>query len=443
MKLFSPSIRKGLYHYGGKKDFEGLRLHLRIEEDGSGVLVVNASRMLFLNRTAAEYIFLFMEGRNEDEAIAEIKKRFKVDVETARKDYREILYTINTFAKTADIDPITYLGVDKMEPFQKEVSAPYRMDLALTYRCDNECVHCYAGGPHETKELKTEEWYKVLDRLHEIGVPHVVFTGGEPTLREDLKALIAYTQKKEFVSGLVTNGRRLKDAAYLKSLIDAGLDHIQITIESHDEKIHDRITRAEGSWNETVQGIKNAIDSPVYTITNTTLNRQNIDGIKETVHFLHELGVEHFACNGLIYSGNAAGVAKEFGLEESSLRDVLGNLKDFAAKLGMELIWYTPTQYCEFNPLEFELGIKTCSACRISMCIEPDGNVIPCQSYFKPLGNILTEDWKKIWNNPLCREIRSRKYAPEKCDDCPQLPVCGAGCPLKLQNDSNSCRDVP
>jgi radical SAM protein with 4Fe4S-binding SPASM domain len=69
------------------------------------------------------------------------------------------------------------------------------------------------------------------------------------------------------------------------------------------------------------------------------------------------------------------------------------------------------------------------------MCVEPTGDVIPCQSYFTQLGNILVDEWTVIWNHPLCRELRSRKYAPPKCKNCPQLDVCGAGCPLKLRED--------
>jgi radical SAM protein with 4Fe4S-binding SPASM domain len=305
------------------------------------------------------------------------------------------------------------------------------MDLALTYRCNNRCMHCYAGGPKQTSELTTQEWFSVIDKLHDLGIPHIVFTGGEPTLRDNLAALIAHTQKRELVSGLVTNGRKLGDKAYLQTLIDAGLDHIQITVESHDAKVHDKITGAEGSWEETVQGLKNAIDTPVYTISNTTLSQFNVDGMEQTIEFLHKLGLKQFACNSLIYSGKAPEVAESFALEESSLEPILTRIRDKARQLGMEFTWYTPTQYCEVNPLELELGIKSCSACRINMAVEPDGTVIPCQSYFVPLGNILRDDWRKIWRNPLCLKIRARKYALDKCYECPSLNICGAGCPLK------------
>ena len=431
--------RTGLHHYRASGSWKGLRLHLRIEEDGSGVLVINASRVLFLNPSAAEHVYLLMQGRTPNEAAEEMSRRFKVNKETALKDHEDITFVVNTFAKTTDVCPISYLGIEKIDPFSRELSAPYRMDLALTYLCNNRCLHCYTGGPRETKELSTNQWSKVLDKLHEVGIPHVVFTGGEPTLREDLPDLVEHAEGLGLVSGLVTNGRRLSDAAYLDNLVRAGIDHIQITIESHQESVHDKITGAPGSWKETVMGLRNAIATPVYTLTNTTLNRYNVKDILKTVDFLHNLGLEHFACNGLIYSGKAPKIAKEFAIQESEFEPILKRIRDHARGLGMEFIWYTPTEYCVLDPLSLELGMKCCSACHIAMAVEPDGKVIPCQSYFEPLGNILTDDWKKIWNHPVCQDIRGRKYAPEKCVDCPQLSICGAGCPLKVKQGAYLC----
>jgi len=435
-----PKPRKALNHLrieDGK--YQGLRLHLRFEEDGTGVLVINASRVLFLNRTASEFVQSFIRGESEEEAVKGIRRRYRIDAETARKDYQDVLFVVNTFAKTPDVCPVSYLGVEKVEPFQKELSAPYRMDLAITYRCNNKCLHCYTGGPRETKELTTQEWLLVINKLFELGIPQVVFTGGEPTLRDDLTTMIAHTQEVGLVSGLITNGRKLKDEAYFKSLVDAGLDHVQITLESHDPEVHDKITGVEGSWDETVQGLKNAIASPIYTISNTTLNQYNVKDILKTIDFIHSLGLKQFACNSLIYSGKAPEVAKNFALDEASLEPVLTQIRDHTRELGMEFIWYTPTEYCVLNPLQLELGIKSCSACRISMCIEPNGTVIPCQSYFVPLGNIFKDEWKKIWQSPLCLKLRARKYVSDKCYDCPSLNICGGGCPLKAGQELCVC----
>jgi radical SAM protein with 4Fe4S-binding SPASM domain len=433
-RLFPQKIPLGLYHYRATGEWQGLRLHLRVEDDGDGVLIIDASRVLFLNQTATAHVYYFLTGKNEKEAAKEIQRRYKIDFDTALTDHQDILFIVNSFAKTSDICPISYLGVEKAEPFQQSMSAPYRMDLALTYQCNNRCLHCYTGGPRETPELTTREWYQVIDTLYSLGIPQLVFTGGEPTLREDLPQLIQYAEDKGLVTGVITNGRRLKDREYVETLVDAGIDHIQITLESFNEKVHDKITGVDGSWQETVQGLKNAIATPIYTLTNTTLNQYNADDILETIKFIHDLGLQQFACNGIIHSGKAPAIAKEFGLEESQLKPLLTRIQEYAELLGMEFIWYTPTQYCVVNPLELELGIKSCSACRISMCIEPNGDVIPCQSYFEPLGNILRDDWNQIWHHPTCIELRERKYVSDECRDCPQLPECGGGCPL-YQNE--------
>ena len=80
--------------------------------------------------------------------------------------------------------------------------------------------------------------------------------------------------------------------------------------------------------------------------------------------------------------------------------------------------------------------MKACTAALYNMCIEPNGAVIPCQSYYEPLGHILRDDWDEIWNHDLAVSLRERRYAPEKCGECPELPICGGGCPLYLKHES-------
>jgi radical SAM protein with 4Fe4S-binding SPASM domain len=121
------------------------------------------------------------------------------------------------------------------------------------------------------------------------------------------------------------------------------------------------------------------------------------------------------------------------------LKTFLPQIRDKANLLGLKFLWYTPTQYCQFDPLQFGLGVKSCTAAMITACVGPNGEVYPCQSYFESLGNILSEPWEKIWNNPLARKLRSRGFAPPKCGDCGQLQVCGGGCPLELQNKKHQC----
>ena len=402
-------------------------------------MVINANTVLYLNETATAYGYFFMQGMPTEAVLKKVRRIYRVNAQAAKKHYEELVFAISTLAQTEKVCPVSFLNVKTIEPFTQPYSAPLRMDLALTFRCQNNCVHCYAGGPHETPELNTEQWKKVIDRLNEIGVFILTFTGGEPTLREDLPELLLYAQNKGMVTGLITNGRRLADQAYVQTLEKAGLDFVQVTLESHKPEIHDSITESEGSWKETVAGIQNAVKTQVYVTTNTTLSKHNAADFLETVDFIKKLGVDAFGCNSLIYSGRANEISEKFVLPLETLNELLPKVRDKANQLDLKFLWYTPTQYCHFDPVKLGLGVKSCTAAMINMCVGPAGDVYPCQSYFESLGNILKDDWQKIWNHPLAVQIRKRGYVESKCKECPQLTICGGGCPLELQNKGYTC----
>jgi len=432
--LKKKTIPHGRFTYRGIDEFKGMSLQLRIEPNGKGVMVINANTVLHLNQTASTYAYYFMLGLSEQEVINKIRHMYRVKTEAAKADYEKLIYTISTLAQTEKIDPVTFLAIEKEEPFSYQYSAPLRMDLALTFRCQNDCVHCYAGGPHETSELSKEQWKTAIDKLNEIGVFILTFTGGEPTLRDDLPELLMYAQNKGMVTGLISNGRKLKDKVYVDLLEQSGLDFVQITLESHKPQIHDKMTNNKGSWKETVDGIKNVVQSQIYASTNTTLSKHNSVDFLTTIDFIKGLGVNAFGCNSLIYSGKAPNASAEFALTTDDLKVLLPQIREKAQMVGLKFLWYTPTQYCEFDPIQLGLGVKSCTAAMINACVGPNGDVYPCQSYFESLGNILTDPWNKIWHHPLAEKLRNRDYVPEKCNDCQNLQVCGGGCPLELQN---------
>ncbi len=434
-------ITIGRFTYRGTGEYAGLSLQLRVEPDEHGVMVINGDRMLYLNETASAFAYYFMQGMPEAEVVQRVRRIFRVSQTQAKQDYEKLVYTISTLAHTDKVCPISFLEVEKEEPFSHQYSAPLRMDMALTFRCQNNCIHCYAGGPHETPELSTAEWKEVIDRLSNIGIFILTFTGGEPTLRDDLPDLLAYAQNKGIVTGLITNGRRLKDKAYVDTLEKSGLDFVQVTLESHKPAIHDKMTTLNGSWKETVTGIRNAAATTLYVTTNTTLSKHNASSFLDTVDFIKSLDVDAFGCNSLIYSGKADQVKQDFALTVGELNDLLPKVRNKANLLGLKFLWYTPTQYCQFDPVQHGLGVKSCTAALINMCVGSNGDVYPCQSYFESLGNILKVPWESIWNHPTAQKIRSRAYVEDKCKDCPQLQVCGGGCPLELMSQGYVCNE--
>jgi radical SAM protein with 4Fe4S-binding SPASM domain len=234
------------------------------------------------------------------------------------------------------------------------------------------------------------------------------------------------------ITGLLSNGRRLSDPRYLETLLRAGLDHVQITLESHIDTVHDGMVASKGAWKQTVAGIRNIVHSGLYVMTNTTLLQENSSAILETIDFIADLGVPTIGINALIYAGHGKTVGT--GLREEELGPLLEKVRAKTDERGLRLIWYTPTQYCHFDPGQLELGVKACTAAQYNMCIEPDGAVLPCQSFYEPLGNILMEPWDSIWNHELALWLRERKYVPAACHDCAVLQECGGGCPLTLRN---------
>ncbi len=166
-------------------------------------------------------------------------------------------------------------------------------------------------------------------------------------------------------------------------------------------------------------------------MTNTTLLRLNAPFLAQTLDFLAETRCANLGLNALIYSGR--GLEVDTGLPEAELPPLLDLARAATDRHGQRLIWYTPTQYCHFDPVQLDLGVKGCTAALYNMCVEPDGSVLPCQSYYQPLGNLLLDPWERIWNHELAVALRERRNLPIDCQACALLVECGGGCPLARQ----------
>ncbi len=428
--------RPGLYTRrieanGGKR-----RLHLRVHDDGTSVLFVDAADAIELTSSATEIARMLLDGVPAKRVLS-LLQNWHPDAPEAELegDVGAIARVIDRLSQPTSDCPTCLPDFRRTDLFSASPRAPYKADIALTYACNNDCAHCYnEPGRKEMPSLGRRGWKQVLRRLADIGVPHIIFTGGEPTLCEHLPALVRHAERLGQVTGVNTNGRRLADVAYAARLARAGLDHVQITLASHLPELHNETVRAD-AFEQTVAGIRNAVEILPHAITNTTLTRRNRDHATDTVDFVRGLGITTFAMNGMICSGG--GKRNPDTLTERELIPVLDAVSERAGELGMRFLWYTPTEYCRLSPLELGLGAKSCNAAEYSVCIEPNGDVLPCQSYYEPVGNALRDKWTDIWNCSLFRRIRMRREnprgagLPERCYDCADLQVCGGGCPLQ------------
>ena len=318
-------------------------------------------------------------------------------------------------------EPDVAVGALTLGEYVDKMSAPHRMDLMVSamtrggaWHCNQKCLHCYAAGQPmgESRELTTAEWKDVLARLRAANIPQVTFTGGEPTLLGDLAELVDAAQW--FVTRLNTNGRLLTPQL-CRALAEASLDSVQVTLYAADAEAHNALVGAPG-FDETVRGIRNAVDAGLIVSVNTPLCSLNRD-YAATLRFAAALGVRYATCSGLIPSGGAEGAeSRATRLSAEELTEILQSAVAAAHELSMELDFTSPGWLPEqtLRALGLHL-IPSCGACLSNMAVAPDGTVIPCQSWLggTALGNILTDDWPAIWDGEACRAIRAESAKME------------------------------
>lgn len=378
-RLFPPvqTLPPGIYQYQAPADAASpLRLHLRIEPDGQGLLILNASTTIHLNGTATEYAYHLIKQTPEDQVVKEIAKRYNTRKEIIRRDYHDLKDRLQALINTADLDPVSDLGFDRQEPYTGALSAPYRLDCALTYRLPDGVGHV-APVERVARELTREEWEKILEKAWNAGIPHVVFTGGEPTLRPDLSELVAHAETLGMVTGLITNGLRLAESKYLHELLQSGLDHVMILLDSTEEQ----------SW----EAVRDTLQEDISLTVHLTLNHHELAHFDETFDHLATLGVQNISLSAESLDYKAA-------LEEK---------RQAVAERHMRLVWDLPVPYSHLHPVAMELaeaapdaGVVINGPGQAWLYVEPDGDVLPGQGFYQQvLGNILTDPWETIWEN--------------------------------------------
>ena len=99
-------------------------------------------------------------------------------------------------------------------------------------------------------------------------------------------------------------------------------------------------------------------------------------------------------------------------------------------RCDVEFMWYSPTPVCIFNPIQYRLGNKGCAACDGLLSVSPSGDVLPCSSWPEPVGNLLREPFRQVWDSARARWLRTKQYAAPICRACPDFALCQGGCPL-------------
>lgn len=378
----TPSIKplpSGIYHYQlPPGDVRNYRFHLRIDSDGAGYLILNAATILHLNQTATEYAYLFVNQKDPEAAGRQIASRYSgIRFQEAKEEYERFVSRIYDLLEHSDQDPTVLLGIDQEALHSGNLSAPYRLDCALTYESGS------AGTPDTPRqqtqpELGLDDWKVILDKAWEAGIPHILFTGGEPTLRTDLAKLIQHAESNGQVTGLLTNGYKLRDSAYLKELLQSGLDHTLITLTPENNASWEAIASFQ-YW-------RDLLEEDIFVGLHITVTEANKNLSSQIISQVADAGIR----------------AVSLTAESPTLSQALERYQEESGARGIELIWGFPVPFSQFNPVTIELesglGVESASPPgRGSLFVEPNGNVLLTREASMSAGNLLSDPWGDIW----------------------------------------------
>jgi MoaA/NifB/PqqE/SkfB family radical SAM enzyme len=331
--------------------------------------------VLHLNETAVEYAYHLIKQTPEDVIARSVSKRYDVPQAQVMQDFAGLKEQIEILISTEDLDPITYLGFDRQEPYSGKGSAPYRLDCAVTYQVPDDTTDKIVPEERVKRELSTEEWQTIIQKTWDAGIPHIIFTGGEPTMRPDLPDLLALSEELGQVTGLLTNGLRLSESTYLDQLLIAGLDHVMMIFDPDEEQ----------AW----EALRDCLAADLYITVHLTLRdtknpQEELQKMITLLDKFDEMGVPSISLSA----------------SDPALLESLEDLRQAVAERELTLVWDLPVPYSRFNPVALELE----NADHIVdgsgygwMYVEPDGDVLRSQGLTEVLGNLLTDEWEHIY----------------------------------------------
>jgi PqqA peptide cyclase len=332
---------------------------------------------------------------------------------------------------------------------------PYTLVAELTYQCPLHCPYCSnpvdIGGDRWRAQLETEHWTRVFREARAIGVVQLALTGGEPMLHRDLDELTAAARAAGLYSTLVTAGTRFtrERAEQLKA---AGLDHVQVSIQSPDPEENDRIAGIR-SFDKKLAAARAAHEFGFPLTINCVLHRQNLDRIEEILALAEELDAQRLELANTQYYGWAVVNQDALLPTREQLERGEEAVQRFRARVGprITVLWVLPDYYEDLpKPCMGGWG-------RSTIVVGPNGEALPCQAAATipdlAFPNVRERPLAWIWDeSDAFARFRGTDWMQEPCRSCPlgrqEVDFGGCRCQaLRLAGDAAAtdpvCRFSP
>jgi len=341
------------------------------------------------------------------------------------------------------LEGIGKYGVQK--PFVSR--SPFLVVWNFTKACNLNCKHCYEDARTPAPdELSRSEALEAVDRMGEAGVAFIALSGGEPLIRPDLFDIAQRIKENEMGLAIATNGTLLTKEN-VKRLAEVDCQYIQISLDGATPATHNRF-RGGKSFEKTVRGIRNAVESGIKVGVTTCITKDNIHELEAIIDLVESLGADIFMHYNFIPTGRGKEII-DLDISPEEREKLLETLVAQISTRKLSLLSTAPqygrvcsgfgllslTHYDTFG--QTELGKKAgflaefvggCGAGRLYMALEPNGDLTPCVFIPITLGNIKHDDLLEVWeNHPTLKALRNRKSFWGNCGKCEYQNICG-GC---------------
>ncbi len=317
-----------------------------------------------------------------------------------------------------------------MAGFNKLKITPPRWLLAeLTYKCPLQCPYCsnpidYA---QHSNEINTEDWKRVLTQARKMGAVQLGFSGGEPLTRQDLPELIQHARQLGYYSNLITSGYGLTEEKIIQ-LKEAGLDHIQVSIQASTQELNDHLAGTESyqSKKEVAHLVKKHGYPMVLCVV---IHRENIHQMPEILAMAEELGADYLELANTQYYGWADKNRDLLMPTKEQFEEAEAIAQAYKEKVaGKMKIYYVIPDFYENRPKACMNGWGT-----TFLTIAPDGVALPCHSARDLPGlecpNVNDYSIEEIWNeSKTFNFFRGTEWMKEPCRSCDEKEKDFGGC---------------
>ncbi len=323
-----------------------------------------------------------------------------------------------------------------------KITPPRWLLAELTYSCPLQCPYCAnpINFARINNELSTEDWLRVLSEARAMGSVQLGFSGGEPLVRQDLSVLVAHARKLGYFSNLITSGYGMTEAKIVE-LKEAGLDHIQVSIQSPEKTLNDELAGTE-SYDHKREVARLVKKNGYPMVLCVVIHRKNIHQMRDILEMANDLGADYLELANTQYYGWAHLNRDQLLPTKEQFEEAEAIAQAYKEKVkGKMKIYYVVPDFYEDRPKACMNGWGT-----TFLTIAPDGTALPCHSARELPGlncpNVKDLSIHEIWHHsPAFNRFRGFEWMKEPCRSCPEKVKDFGGCRCQaylLTGDMNS-----